>query len=87
MILTYKFIDGAHFFSPSSPLGWGLCVAHPDIHLCFKDIEHQLRVLLKENHKIEDVNITISLLPEEFLADPKKLLYVQVITFGGAELI
>jgi hypothetical protein len=83
MIINYKLVDGAHFFTSQHKYGIGMCVAHTDINICFKDIKNQLRNLLKHNHNIENVKIEIPISSESFLAVGIKSLNVQVFDVKG----
>lgn len=50
--VTYKLIDGAHFFVSSDGDALGLCVAHADLETAFKEVSHQLNVLFSKNHGV-----------------------------------
>lgn len=59
--IAYKHIDGAHFFVGEDKLAAGLCVAHKNFAEAYKEVSHQLRLLLKHNHGIDaDVNPAMS---------------------------
>ena len=48
--ITYKFIDGAHFFVSSDKDAEGLCVAHTDLKLAYEEVAKQLDALFAFNH-------------------------------------
>jgi hypothetical protein len=48
--VTYKYIDGAHFFVSSDKDAAGLCVAHADLKTAFDEVAKQLSVLFEHNH-------------------------------------
>lgn len=48
--VTYKFIDGAHFFVSNDKMAEGLCVAHADLKVAFEEVANQLNVLFEHNH-------------------------------------
>jgi hypothetical protein len=47
--VTYKYIDGAHFFVSSDKDAAGLCVAHADLQTAFEEVSNQLSVLFEHN--------------------------------------
>jgi hypothetical protein len=48
--VTYKYIDGAHFFVSNDKDAAGLCVAHTDLKTAFDEVAKQLNVLFEHNH-------------------------------------
>jgi hypothetical protein len=51
--VTYKYIDGAHFFVSSDKAAAGLCVAHANLKTAFDEVANQLSVLFEHNHDIK----------------------------------
>ena len=43
--VTYKFIDGAHFFVPADKKALGLCVANTDLEVAYNEVGEQLSKL------------------------------------------
>jgi hypothetical protein len=48
--VTYKYIDGAHFFVSSDKAAAGLCAAHADLKIAYDEVAKQLNVLFEHNH-------------------------------------
>jgi hypothetical protein len=48
--VTYKYIDGAHFFVSSDKAAAGLCVATNDLFTAYNEVALQLNALFKFNH-------------------------------------
>lgn len=48
--VTYKCIDGAHFFVATDKEAAGLCVAHTDMETAFNEVAKQLNALFAFNH-------------------------------------
>jgi hypothetical protein len=48
--VTYKYVDGAHFFVSTDKAAAGLCVAHADLKTAFDEVAKQLAVLFEHNH-------------------------------------
>jgi hypothetical protein len=57
--VQHKIIDGAHVFTSSDQYGRGLCSASLDEVVARDDVIHQLRILLRLNHGIEDPELTV----------------------------
>jgi len=51
--VTYKYVDGAHFFTSTDKAAEGLCVAHKDLGVAFNEVGVQLKLLYKHNHGLE----------------------------------
>ena len=51
--VTYKVIDGAHFFVSDDKVAAGLCVAHGDLKVAFEEVGKQLSILFKVNHGMD----------------------------------
>lgn len=54
LVVLYSFIDGAHFFTSKDPLAKGLCVASKDLQAAFNEVTYQLKILLKDNHGVQN---------------------------------
>lgn len=48
--VTYKCIDGAHFFVATDKEAAGLCVANTDLEMAFNEVSLQLNALFAFNH-------------------------------------
>jgi hypothetical protein len=48
--VTYKFIDGAHFFVTTDKEAAGLCVANTDLKAAFDEVAAQLSAIYAFNH-------------------------------------
>lgn len=48
--VTYKCIDGAHFFVTTDKEAAGLCVANTDLQTAFNEVSLQLNALFAFNH-------------------------------------
>jgi hypothetical protein len=48
--VTYKFIDGAHFFVTTDKEAAGLCVANADLKTAFDEVAAQLSAIYAFNH-------------------------------------
>jgi hypothetical protein len=48
--VTYKFIDGAHFFVSTDKEAVGLCVANTDLKTAFDEVAVQLNAIYAFNH-------------------------------------
>jgi len=51
--VTYKYIDGAHFFVSDDKEALGLCVAHCDLKTAYEEVAYQLSALFEHNHNEE----------------------------------
>lgn len=74
--IIYSFVDGAHFFTSKDPKAKGLCVASADLNAAYNEVPHQLKILLKKNAGIEEVNCHSLLGFEDF----KKWANQQVVS-------
>jgi hypothetical protein len=48
--VTYKSIDGAHFFVSTDKEAAGLCVANTNLQVAYTEVAHQLNALFKFNY-------------------------------------
>jgi hypothetical protein len=48
--VTYKYVDGAHFFVSTDKEAAGLCVANTNLEVAYSEVAHQLNALFKFNH-------------------------------------
>lgn len=64
--VTYKFVDGAHFFV--SDEAKGLCAASADLKMAFDDVSVQLKTLAKLNHG-RDINYVPAISFDAFLKE------------------
>ncbi|MGO9049549.1 MAG: hypothetical protein ACLP19_05210 [Xanthobacteraceae bacterium] len=48
--VTYKMIDGAHFFVTTDKEAAGFCVANTDLQKAFNEVSLQLNALFEFNH-------------------------------------
>ncbi len=78
--VTYKCIDGAHFFVTTDKEAAGLCVAHTDFDTAFNEVAFQLNALFKFNHGIE-----CNFQPRIPLAAFKKTIEAQQLVTKGAD--
>lgn len=73
--VTYKFIDGAHFFVSSDKKAEGLCVAHSDLKVAFEEVSLQLKALFEFNHGLKmDFQPGISFEPFKQSTDALRLV-------------
>ena len=63
--VLYKYVDDVHFFVSNDKVTIGLCVAHADLSIAYRDVATALSFLFKENHG-EDVQFVPSLSFEVF---------------------
>src|ERR1700724_3430287 len=47
--ITYKYVDGAHFFVSNDKDVQGLCVAHADLKIAYEEVARQLNILFEQN--------------------------------------
>jgi len=47
--VTYKFVDGAHFFVPADKKAMGLCVANADLEIAYGEVSEQLSKIVAFN--------------------------------------
>lgn len=47
--VTYKFIDGVHFFVPADKTAAGLCVANEDLQVAYYEVGEQLSKIVSFN--------------------------------------
>lgn len=80
--VTYKLVDGAHFFVANCAKTTGLCIAHQDMKVAYDAVAPTLSTLFKENY---DRNVRFEPL-EKFASFKKHLkrtcpltLHLQVI--------
>lgn len=74
--VTYKNIDGAHFFVSYDKDAAGLCVANADFRKAYEEVGKQLHVLYKLNHG-EDAEFQPNI-PFEQFRDRVKSLFANV---------
>jgi hypothetical protein len=48
--VTYKYIDGAHFFVSTDKAADGLCVANTSLRIAYEDVADQLNHIYEINH-------------------------------------
>ena len=51
--VIWKYVDGAHFFTSESPAAVGLCAAHPELEIAYKEVAAQLKSLYKFNYGLD----------------------------------
>jgi hypothetical protein len=53
--VTYKFVDGLHFFVPADKKAAGLCVANTDLSVAYAEVGYQLTKIaaFNSNHAIK----------------------------------
>jgi hypothetical protein len=51
--ITYKYIDGAHFFVTDDKEALGFCVAHNDLKVAYEEVSNQLSALFEYNHGVK----------------------------------
>ena len=73
--VTYKYIDGAHFFVSDDKEALGLCVAHCDLKIAYEEVAYQLSALFEHNHG-EETTFSPTVSFDEFkkFADAVQLL-------------
>lgn len=64
--VTYKFIDGAHFFVPADKKAMGLCVANTNLEIAYKEVGEQLSKIVAFSSGKMDVEYLPSVPFDEF---------------------